>query len=87
LISDKGLYLVRELGQKPGQNDRQANMIIRNIDCARGDLTQSAYAELQIIPRPDLFLDGEQILKRRRDAAKAGFQTPHRLCPAERMRN
>jgi hypothetical protein len=87
LISDKGLYLLRELGQKPRQDDRQANMIISDIDCARGDLSESAYAELQFIPRPDLFLDGEQSLKCCRDAAKAGFQAPHRLFPAERTRN
>ncbi len=60
-------------------------MIIRDIDCPRGALTQSAYPEPQIIPRPNLFLDSQQMLKRCGNAAKSGFQTPHRLFPAERM--
>jgi hypothetical protein len=57
LISDKSLNFLCELGQQPRQDDRQANMIIRDIDCTRGDLPQSAYAETQIIPRPGFFLD------------------------------
>jgi hypothetical protein len=79
LISNEGLYFLRELGQKPRQHDRQTNMVVLDINRTRGDLTQSAYAELQMIPSPNLVLERKHLLKSRRHAAQTRFQTPDRF--------
>jgi hypothetical protein len=73
LISDHGLQFFRELCQQPRECDRQTNMIIRHIDRTARHLTESAYAELQMIARPDFLLDRKFVAKSRGHAAKAGF--------------
>jgi hypothetical protein len=48
-------------------------MILRHIYRPAGHLTESAYAELQMIAPPDFLLDRKHMVKCRRHIAKAQF--------------
>jgi hypothetical protein len=85
--SDQRLDLFDELGEQPWERHLQPNMVLRHIDRAAGHLAESAKAELQMIARPDLFLDRNHVLEIWRQAAQAGLQTPRCLFPPQTMGN